>query len=336
MLDLLPTGGDMSAADSSVATRREWPFPAYPNGWFAIAYGDELGVGEVVTIRYFGRDLVMWRGEDGVARVFDAHCPHLGAHLGFGGFVEGNGVRCPFHHWRWGADGACDEIPYAKRIPPKARIRSWPVDERNGLILVWHHAEQKPPDRELVDIPEYDSPDWADYVRVGWTVRSRMYDMGENPVDAQHFRFLHGGVAPSFAQKRDGRGGTKNVSNLEMPTPRGNISGSITSQQFGPGFGVVHVKGVLHTIIVMANSPIDDETVQVRFSYLQPRTDDEKLQRLGAKMIAELKRQMDQDIVIFENKKYLTQPCLLPEDGPIADYRRKARRDYSGEFFPQE
>jgi hypothetical protein len=53
-------------------------------------------------------------------------------------------------------------------------------------------------------------------------------------------------------------------------------------------------------------------------------------------MIAELRRQMDQDIVIFENKKYLTQPCLLPEDGPIADYRRKARRDYSGEFFPQE
>ena len=85
----------------------------------------------------------------------------------------------------------------------------------------------------------------------------------------------------------------------------------------------------------MANTPIDDETVQVRFNYLQPRTDDPKIQRLGEKMIAELKRQMDQDVVIFENKKYLTRPCLVPEDGPIAEYRRKARKDYSGEFFPE-
>ena len=55
-----------------------------------------------------------------------------------------------------------------------------------------------------------------------------------------------------------------------------------------------------------------------------------------SRMVDELKRQMEQDIVIFENKKYLTKPLLLPEDGPIAEYRRKARRDYSGEFFDDE
>jgi phenylpropionate dioxygenase-like ring-hydroxylating dioxygenase large terminal subunit len=314
---------------------REFPFPAFPNGWFAVAYGDELERADVKRVVYFGKELVAWRSEDGEAHVFDAHCPHLGAHLGHGGRVEGDGLRCPFHAWRFDGAGRCTEIPYAKRIPPRAKIRSWPVFECNGLVFVWHHAEGAPPDRELPILDEYASPEWADYVRVGWKVRSRMYDMGENPVDAQHFKYLHGGVAPSFDQVPDGHGGKKNVSDLDMPTPKGSIKGSITSESYGPGLGVVNVKGVLHTIIVMANSPIDDETVEVRFNYLQPKTDDPKLIRLGGKMIAELKRQMEQDIRIFENKKYLTSPCLVPEDGPIAEYRRKARKDYTGVFFDE-
>jgi phenylpropionate dioxygenase-like ring-hydroxylating dioxygenase large terminal subunit len=315
---------------------RDFPFPAFPNGWFAVAYSDDLAVGEVEPLTYFGRDLIMWRGEDGEAHVFDAHCPHLGAHIGFGGKVDGNGIRCPFHAWRFAGDGRCDDIPYAKRIPERARTTPWPCLERSGLIFAWHHAEGKPPDRDLPELDEYGSDDWSDYVRVGWIIKSRMYDMGENPVDAQHFKYLHGGMAPTFKQEGDGRGGTRNVSNLDMPTPRGAIKGSITSEGYGPGLGIVNVKGVLHTIIVMANTPIDDQTVQVRFNYLQPRTDDPKIKRLGEKMIAELKRQMDQDVVIFENKKYLTNPCLVPEDGPIAEYRRKARRDYTGDFYDQD
>jgi phenylpropionate dioxygenase-like ring-hydroxylating dioxygenase large terminal subunit len=312
---------------------RNFPFPAYPNGWFCVGYSDDIAIGDIVNVTYFGRPLIVWRGEDGVAHVFDAHCPHLGAHLGFGGRVDGDGIRCPFHAWRFAGDGRCTEIPYASRIPSRAVIQSYPACETNGFIFMWHHAEGKPPNRELPVLEEYGAAEWSDYVRVRWTVKSRMYDMGENPVDAQHFKYLHGGIAPSFGQVKDGRGGTKNVSNLNMKTPRGDVKGSITSEGYGPGLGIVHVKGVLHTIIVMVNAPIDDQTVDVRFNYLQPKTDDPKLLRLGEKMIQELRRQMDQDVVIFENKKYLTKPCLVPEDGPIAEYRRKARKDYSGKFW---
>jgi hypothetical protein len=45
---------------------------------------------------------------------------------------------------------------------------------------------------------------------------------------------------------------------------------------------------------------------------------------------------MEEDIVVFEHKRYFTRPLLIPEDGPIAKYRRNARRWYSGEFFPLE
>src|SRR5262249_47971167 len=72
----------------------------FPFGWFAVAYSDELGAGQVKALRYFGRELVLWRGEDGTARLLDAYCRHLGAHLGHGGRVNGNDIECPFHAWQ--------------------------------------------------------------------------------------------------------------------------------------------------------------------------------------------------------------------------------------------
>ena len=62
------------------------PFPI-PFGWYQIGWPSDVAVGEVKPLRYFGRHLVLWRGQDGVAHVQDAFCPHLGAHLGHGGKV---------------------------------------------------------------------------------------------------------------------------------------------------------------------------------------------------------------------------------------------------------
>ena len=103
-----------ATADPGRANER-FPFPAYPNGWARVALGEDLPPGGVVPLRYFGRDLVLFRTDSGEARVLDAHCPHLGAHLGHGGRVEGEGIRCPFHAWWWDGDGRCLEIPYASR-----------------------------------------------------------------------------------------------------------------------------------------------------------------------------------------------------------------------------
>ncbi|MYE53293.1 MAG: Rieske 2Fe-2S domain-containing protein, partial [Gammaproteobacteria bacterium] len=67
-----------------------------PFGWFALCYSDELAVGEVKPLHYFERELVLWRGEDGTPRLLDAYCPHLGAHMGYGGKVDGPHLQCPF------------------------------------------------------------------------------------------------------------------------------------------------------------------------------------------------------------------------------------------------
>ena len=111
-----------------------FPFPAYPNGWFRAAYSHELAVGDVRPLHFFGRDLVLFRDAEGVPAVLDAHCRHLGAHLGYGGKVEGRGIRCPFHAWLWDREGSCREIPYTKRIPVGAQMRELRVFENKSQM----------------------------------------------------------------------------------------------------------------------------------------------------------------------------------------------------------
>ena len=71
-------------------------------------------------------------------------------------------VACPFHDWRWGGDGRCTN---ARRVPPRARTRSWATLEQNGQLFVWHDPEGGPPPPE-VSIPRVEgafSPGWTDW-----------------------------------------------------------------------------------------------------------------------------------------------------------------------------
>ena len=97
-----------------------FPFTSFPIGWFRVAKSSDIPAGKVQTLHYFGRELVAFRTEDGKASVFDAHCPHVGAHLGHGGTVIGSTLQCPFHGWRFSGDGSCAAIPYSDKIPATA------------------------------------------------------------------------------------------------------------------------------------------------------------------------------------------------------------------------
>src|SRR5687768_3549653 len=117
---------------------KDFPYRTFPTGWFQVDWSGALAPGEVKPIRYFDRDLVLYRGTGGEAHIMDAHCPHLGAHLGVGGRVEDDCIVCPFHNWRWDANGENVHVPYSERINKTKRARTWPVLEANGILLMWH------------------------------------------------------------------------------------------------------------------------------------------------------------------------------------------------------
>ena len=312
----------MSPPGVETSIKRSFPFPI-PNGWFMIAYSDELRAGDVKPIRYFGEDLVVFRTEDGQAHVLDAHCPHLGAHLGYGGKVRGQALVCPFHAWEWSGDGACLGIPYAKKIPPKARIRSWTLVEKNGMLLVWRHAKGEPPGWEIPDIPEIDSDAWTPPVRREWTVRSRNQELAENTVDQAHFRYVHGTQTLADTEFDTEGPILRVVSKSTVGTPRAEAQGRIEIAAYGFGFGITRFTGVVETLVITSGAPIDDEHVHMRLAFTVRKLSDQSATRgVGRAFVAEIERQFRQDIPIWENKIHLEKPVLCDGDGPIPLLRK--------------
>src|ERR1700729_3588976 len=137
-----------------------YPFGGYPRGWFQIGWGRDFPLGEVRPLHYFGTDLVAYRGlADGAVHVLDGHCGHLGAHLGYGGMVEGDCVRCPFHGWLYDAAGQNVDIPNSPRPYGRVRVRPWPVVELDQLVLVWYDSDGREPLWDPPVIPELGQPD---------------------------------------------------------------------------------------------------------------------------------------------------------------------------------
>jgi nitrite reductase/ring-hydroxylating ferredoxin subunit len=310
--------GDEHRAHVSRRPGRRFPMPV-PDGWFAVARSEELPVGAVVPLYYFARDLVLFRDEDGAAHLLDAYCPHLGAHLAVGGRVEGSCLRCPFHGWRFeGDDGRCVEIPYARneRIPSKARARTFPTVERNGLVWAWHHARGGPPFYDVPVVPEMDDPDWLPPVLQEFEVAVACEDMAENNVDYAHFQFVHGSDAiPETEFVVEGT--------YKRTTSNG---GDFVREGFGLGLGLLRMKGF--TTFLSSTTPIDEEHVHVRWLFTAPRANGEGAAVEAAELLGS---GVSQDIPIWENKIYRSQPVLTRGEKPILEQRRWARQFYSDE-----
>jgi len=308
---------------------RDFPFHPFPIGWYQVAYSDELERGEAKAIKYFGQELVLFRTEGGEAKVLDAYCPHLGAHLGHGGKVEGETVRCPFHSWAFDGEGTCVDIPYAKKIPPKATLRSWPVHEESGLIMVWQHPLGEAPTFELPRVDEFYSDGWTDYERRRWQLRTRNQEMAENAVDTAHFHYVHG-TQTLPQSKAEIEGPILHVfSTTGMDTPRGGVDGSIESLSHGFGFGMVRFKGIVETLLISSVTAIDEEYVDVRFSFMVKKTGDADVTRgVGKAFISEVSRQLDEDKPIWENKIHHDRPVLCDGDGAIGVFRKWCRQFY--------
>jgi phenylpropionate dioxygenase-like ring-hydroxylating dioxygenase large terminal subunit len=301
-----------------------------PNGWFAIALSEEIAPGAVAIRHYFGQDLVVFRTESGRISVVDPHCPHLGAHLGHGGRVAGERNRCPFHGWEFDAEGVCRAIDYAKRIPPTARVKSWPALERYGFVFVWRDARGAAPSFELPEIPEASSPEWSTHQRYEWTIRAHGQELGENGVDPAHFRHVHGTLnVPVMTATEDGPLRRAHQP-IEMRTPRGDVKGEIEARSFGMGFSATRFTGICETLELATMTPIDAATSHVRYAFTQPRVDGQDPKGgVAAAIIRDIVKQTNEDVVIWEHKLYREQPVLCDGDGPIAQYRRWCQQFYA-------
>lgn len=307
------------------------PFPI-PYGWFQVGWPSDVAVGESKPLRYFGRHLVWWRDEQGVAHVQDAFCPHLGAHLGHGGKVVGCELACPFHGWRFDCDGRNTLIPYSERTNGKARLATYPVVEINGLTMVWYHPDGAEPMWEIPEVPEFnDSENFTPMVTREFHIHAPWQDIAENGVDSAHFRYVHNTeeVPVLDSYETDGPR-TRMRSTQKFPTPQGVVDGRIDADQYGPGFAVIRFSGIVDTYLMGCNIPISENECEMRFNFCVRKLGDDKLNStVGDAFVEEVSRQVREDRPIWENKAFLVRPALADTDGPFTRFRKWASQFYA-------
>lgn len=316
--------------------------PPYPTGWYAVAFADELPRAGVLTRSFMGGELVLYRTAGGVVCAVAPYCPHLGAHLGHGGRVEGEELRCPFHGFCFDLSGACVSTPYGKR-PPKARLGTRLVREQSGLLLVFHDPEGQPPAWE---VPSLDMEGWTPLRRRTWSLPAHPQETTENSVDVGHLAVVHGYSAVTELAPLQLRGPQLTARYaFERPVLGAlpNLRVEITIHAHGLGYSLVEAEvpllGVQTRQFVLV-TPTGERQATMRLALaLRPAPGKALANRLlrgwTARALAELTMvgfaaDTRQDFEIWSHKRYVSPPALAEGDGPIGDYRRWARQFYPG------
>jgi 3-ketosteroid 9alpha-monooxygenase subunit A len=327
------------------------PAPGFPNvghpiGWFQVVWSAEVAVGDVRPLRYFGEDLIVYRTQSGTAQVLGAHCPHMGAHIGYGGCVQGEDVVCPYHGWSWDSAGNNTMVPAEGKSTARRTIRTWPTHESNGIVWVWHDPAGREPlwpaPVDLTGVVEGTRyPVFPHCSRKFPAVRMRPQYVPENNVDIDHLRWVHRAEGPitleSFSAEewcfktavRITYGFGKERTRL---TPDGPIDVIVGAEIWGLGYQFTFFPQPDASVSIQAQTPIDDERCDMFQSVVvsrEPGSTGDEPEGIAAARVREQLVQIERDIPIWEHLEYLPNPALTRQEAkPMVALRRWAQRFY--------
>ncbi|XP_058473619.1 cholesterol 7-desaturase nvd [Solea solea] len=329
--------------------------PVYPNGWYRILDSSMLERGDVKDVTVLGQQVAVFRGLDGRVYALDAYCPHLGANLAVGGRVVGNCIECPFHGWQFGGnDGKCVKIPYAEKVPHFAKVHPWPSCEVNNQILVWFHCDGEDPQWTVPEQKEITEGQWVYRGRTEHFINAHIQELPENIGDFAHLNFLH---TPGFISGTDLRfTGTRICTFLQHiwkaqwePESEPNkhcsrmflqhtltvfgqhfslLDVHVVARQVGPGLVWLHFEHSFlgRGLILQSVTPVEPLLQFVTHTiYYQAN-----VPALIPKFILRVECvQFERDVMIWNNKKYVSKPLLTKEDSSIQRHRRWFSQFYS-------
>lgn len=311
------------------------PFSMKPFGWFQVGWSAEIPPGGVKALKYFGNDLVMFRSEEGKLAVLDAHCHHLGAHLGNGGIVHGDKIACPYHGWQWDAQGCNTFIPNQQNTINK-KLNTWSVVEKNECIFLWHDQQGNPPKWELPDIfasfPEVPGTEDQFYPAYGQSHLIKPNEAihpqicFENAVDTAHFQYTHTApLTPELLEYEFSENFWSSVVGFRSKKDKefGLHLHAIVSG-VGSAFNVF--SGRYNYRVIFSATPVDENVSDLFYTVFIPRRPDVDKSKLPIavrnQLPAELKDMVDntilatleEDLLIWRTQNYIDRPVHAQQD----------------------
>jgi vanillate O-demethylase monooxygenase subunit len=133
--------------------------------------------------------VVLFRSAEGAPIALEDRCCHRQAPLSMGK-LTGNIVQCPYHGLQFDTTGKCVKVPSQDMVPASARVRSYPVVEKNHWIWLWPGDPAKADPALIEDFHWMDDPAWrfgGSYLHVEGNYQLVI----ENLLDTTHLPFLH-------------------------------------------------------------------------------------------------------------------------------------------------
>lgn len=225
-------------------------------GWYLLARSRSIST-NVRSIFVGPRRLVIYRSLDGRAHATHDRCPHLGSDLSLAS-VTPDGLRCAYHGWCWGEDGACTLAP-GNASPPSRRLLSYMVEERWGFLWAWLG------DKPAFPLPGVDASAPHRVPLRRQYVRAHPDTAFANGFDLAHFHPSHQIEASTTSLEVEGH--WKISHRLKGRLPRrarlqwaglGGASLDATFTQYGGGIVHVHLREPLEYVIVFTIRPDAD------------------------------------------------------------------------------
>ncbi len=161
-----------------------------PNYWYAVGWAQQLQSNQVIPATIWQQAIAIYRDAEGQLHALEDACPHKGVEL-HRGKVQGRHLACRYHGWEFDGEGRCVSIPYlpAGQKLPCAQARSYPIQEKYGLLWVFPGDPAIANDYQPPTMPEYDEPGWLK-VPVTGHFKAHFSICNENSMDVFH-GFLH-------------------------------------------------------------------------------------------------------------------------------------------------
>ena len=312
--------------------------PVFPNGWFRVAHSHQLKPKEVIEVGILGQKLSVFRGERGCVFVLDAYCSHLGDD---------------------GSSGLCVDIPYLEdrhgvkvdttsRIPVGAKVRQWHTLEQNGIIMIWFDAEGREP---MWYPPVIDGVTTGLMVRQGTVIHhanAHIQDINENGVDSAHFNALHTfpftvgaksfgwlikivwsrmdwvpQTAPGCTHRAD------SIVKYHIELCGVDITGPIQvkAEIIGPSIGqIIYNSHFGRVVILVSTCPLEPLRQQATFTVFTDHSIPPLIAKIAMWSFCVM---FEQDVPIWNSKKYERRPKVVRGDGDIMAFRRWYKQFYS-------
>ena len=166
------------------------------NKWYLVCPSDELK-NEIKQYKILGEEIILFRNPDKTITALEDRCCHRNVNLSLG-YLDKERIVCGYHGWEYDKTGMCVKIPSqlpGDKIPPTAKIKTYPVQDFNKWVWVFLGEPEKANEVKPTNIPEMN--EWP-FTYKAYTIKADLETTAESLIDPYHIAYVHRNSIKSF------------------------------------------------------------------------------------------------------------------------------------------